>query len=485
VRRDVPIFAAVVVIAVAISLFTGTNAAHRSTGPVGEAPVTARTLVCPVINGLPRHTIASAIAADVGVARTPAAHSTGTVTSSVLAGLNKSPKVAMNVAPTAEVHSKGLQSEAVAITSTGSIAANLTADEINETSVGRYRGLAGGNCLAPETDWWFAGGNGELGFTDRLILANPAPTDADVGVTVWTPSGPVSPPRFSAIRVPAESRLSIGLLAVAPDISTLAMHVHAESGAVTAAVVDRRTSGIESDGGDLVPPTLPPTKHQVLAGFPAGPGTRTLILANPGTGEASVGIKVVTPQGEFTPSSIKPIVVDPGRTSEIDLSKALDGGTGAVMLDSDQPVVAEGRTIIAPSGRKLRPDLSWAPATQPLSGPAGVAIGREPDGGVCVLILSAPAGAASVRVTTPSGGSRVVTVTARHSVSVDITDTVRAKSGDWPFLVTPIGTAPVYVARQLYFAGAHGALVTTEPVTPLPSPIPLPPVRADPRIAVS
>jgi hypothetical protein len=383
------------------------------------------------------------------------------------------------------VHSKGLQSEAVAVTSTGSIAANLVADEINESAVGRYRGLGGGNCLAPATDWWFAGGNGELGFTDRLILANAAATDADVGVTVWTPSGMVLPPRFAAVRVPAESRVSIGLLAVAPNISTLALHVHAESGAVTAAVVDRRTSGLDSDGGDLVPATLPPAKHQVVAGLPAGTGTRTLVLANPGTDDASVAVKVVTAQGEFTPSSVKPIDVGPGRTATVDISKAFGTQGGAVTLDSDHPVLAEARTIIAPSGRKLRPDLSWAPATQPLSDPAGVAIGREPDGGVCVLILSAPAGAASVRIATPSGGSRVITVAAGHSVSVDITDTVRAKSGDWPFLVTPTGSAPVYGARQLYFSGAHGALVTTEPLLGLPQPIPLPPVRSDPRIAVN
>jgi hypothetical protein len=262
------------------------------------------------------------------------------------------------------------------------------------------------------------------------------------------------------------------------------MHVHAESGAVTAAVVDRRTFGLSSDGGDLVPATLPPTRRQVVAGLPAGTGTRSLVLANPGIADASVGIKVVSSDGEFTPSSIKPIDVGPGRTATVDLSKAFDSQNGAVLVDSDHPVLAEARTIIDPTGIKLRPDLSWSPATEPLSGPTGVAIGREPDGGVCVLILTAPEGPASVRVTTPSGGERLITVDARHTVSVDITDTVRAKSGEWPFLVTPVGQAPVYGARQLYFSGAHGALLTTEPLLGLPQPIPLPPVRTDPRIAV-
>jgi hypothetical protein len=51
-------------------------------------------------------------------------------------------------------------------------------------------------------------------------------------------------------------------------------------------------------------------------------------------------------------------------------------------------------------------------------------------------------------------------------------------------VVTPAGGGPVYVARELRFRGAHGALVTTQPLTPLPQPIPLPAVRLDPRIAV-
>ncbi|HEX3706189.1 MAG TPA: DUF5719 family protein [Mycobacteriales bacterium] len=485
-RRDVPLFAAVVVIAVVISFFTGSTAARRTSAPAGTAAVTARTLVCPAVNGLPRHTTATAVAADVGgtLSPVPSPAGAGTVTSSVLNGLKASRSAAMHLGPTAEVHSTALQSESVAITGNGSIAANLAADELSETVSGRYRALAGGNCLPPATDWWFAGGNGKLGFTDRLILANPAGTDADVGVTVWTPHGVTTPPRFAAIRVPAESRVSIGLLAVAPDISTLAMHVHAESGAVVAAVVDRRTSGLDSDGGDLVPPTLPPSRHPVIAGFPAGTGTRTLVLANPGTADASVSVKVVTAVGEFTPSSVKPVVVGPGRTSVVDLSNAFNGGGGAVLVNSDQPVLAEGRTILTPSGRRLRPDLSWAPAAHPLSGPAGVAIGHEPDGGVCVLVLSAPAGAASVRVTTPSGGSQTITVAAGHSESVDITSTVRSGTGEWPFLVTPVGSAPVYGARQLYFSGAHGALLTTEPLVGLPRPISLPTVRQDPRIAV-
>jgi hypothetical protein len=206
------------------------------------------------------------------------------------------------------------------------------------------------------------------------------------------------------------------------------------------------------------------------------------LVANPGFTDATVSLKVVTTQGEYTPSSVKSFVVSPGRTKLIDLAKALSGATGAVLLSSDQPVVASGRATASPGGR-LSPDYYWDAVTPVVSGPAAVALGREPDGGYCLLLLSAPQGAASVRITTPSGGNRVLAVPAGHSVEVDITDTVKASSGSWPFVVTPIGDAPVYGVRVLHFAGAHGALNSAEPLTALPGPISLPPVREDPRLA--
>jgi hypothetical protein len=112
-------------------------------------------------------------------------------------------------------------------------------------------------------------------------------------------------------------------------------------------------------------------------------------------------------------------------------------------------------------------------------------VGREPEDGDTALILAAPTTqSGSVRLTTPDGKSRTIDVEAGHSVETYITDTLRAKTGPWSFVVTSTGDGPVYVVRMLLLHGDHGALVTAEPVVPLPQPLPLPAVRQDPRIAV-
>ncbi|HWB67769.1 MAG TPA: DUF5719 family protein [Mycobacteriales bacterium] len=481
-RRDLPVFGVALAAVLLVSFLTGSSAAKRVNAPVGTAAVTARTLACPVVNGQPRNTVGTAAAADVGKALQPPAVEAGSTVVRTLFGTSKSKTSPVDLNPTDSLHIDDLHSEAVAYATTGTSAAYVVADELVETDEGRYRALAGGTCLPPATNWWFVGGSGKVGYTDRLFLANPARTPADVVVTAWTPKGPVSTPRIADIIVPPESKYTVGVYAFAPDIPNVAIHVHAESGAVTAALMDRHTSGVTPDGGDLVPPTAAPSRHGVIAGFPEGSGPRALVVANPGFADATVEVKVVTSQGEYTPSSVKSFVVSPGRTKFVDVTKALSGATGAVLLSSDQPVFAAGRSTASPGGR-LDPDYFWDAVTPAVAGPAAVAIGREPDGGECLLLLSAPQGAASVRVTTPEGGSRTIPVPAGHSVAVDITDLVKASSGSWPFVVTPVGDQPVYGVRILHFDGAHGALNTAEPLTALPGPIPLPPVREDPRLA--
>jgi hypothetical protein len=482
-RRDTPAVAAVVVLAVVVSYLTGATA-HRALPKVAAtAPVVARTVACPLLDGWPPSTVSTAVAADVSGALSPAAHATGTVTSMVLDGPT-SRSVSQHVAPTAQVASQRLKPGAVAFSATGPIAADLVVDDLIETTSGRYRELAGGNCLAPATDWWFAGASGQLGTTDRLFLANPSNTPAEVSVSLWTRNGMDAPPRLAAIPVRAYSRARIGILGVEPDIPIVALHVHAESGAVAATVVERRSRGLASYGGDLMPPTSAPSRNAVVTGFPAGGGDRQLVVVDPGSTDASVSFKVATPTGEYTPTAAPPIVVGAGRIAVVDLTQALGGRSGAVLVSSDQPVVVQGRSTSPASSSRNDPDLAWLAASRPLSGPAGVAAGREPDGGLCLLVLTAPQAGATVKVTGLTGHSQTITVAAGHTVEADVTATVRSPSSSWPFVVAPLTGGPVYGARILFFHGAHGPLITAEPLISLPPPIPLPVVREDQHLGI-
>jgi hypothetical protein len=487
-RLPIAAFAALVALVVVAVLGSvlGSTAVPLRPPVSATAPVTAVTLVCPDINGAAPNTVTTAAAADVATALTPPSQSTGTVTTKVLAG-PKSKRQPVSLAPSVVVRSQPKLNPTIEVHASGSVAASVVADQVSETSQGRDRALAGTRCVSPSTDWWFAGADGRVGFHDVLTLANPASTPAAVAISLWSAKGrPLSASHLQAVRVRASSALRIVIASIAPDVGTIAIHVHATNGAVTAALIDRRTSGLLSDGGDFMPATLPPARAAVVAGFAPGKGPRRLFIADPGPLTATVTLRVVTRSGSFTPAGDNQVIVRAGHTRVVALDRAFGGTTGAVTLTSDQPVVASG--MVRTSAPPHRPDLMWLAATEPLHGSAGIATGREPDGGRCFLLLTAPQGAAQVQVTTPQGTSTSISVPAGHSVNVDITATVRVPAGQpgassWPFVVTSTGSAPVYGIRVLTFAGAHGALITGEPLVALPSAIVLPPVHSDPRIA--
>jgi Family of unknown function (DUF5719) len=481
--RRIPIAVAVVALValVVLAMLTGTSAHHVSAQPA-SAPVTAQTVVCPALEGSPPGTRSVGFAADVAKALSPPSKSTGSVTVTLLAR-SKSHSVVIHPAPTTRIPSVAKTSRTVSITAKGSVAASLAADELVETPVGRYRALSGVRCAAPATDWWFSGADGRVGFTDALILANPVPSVAEATVTLWGDKGPLQSPRLESLRLPGRSVTRIPIASVAPDDASVAVHVHATSGSVTAAILDRRTSALKSLGGDFIPAAAPPGRQAVVAGYPPGSGPRFVIIANPGGVDATVGLKVTTKSGSFTPTGINQVVVRAGHTRAVEIAKALNVSSGAVSLSSDQPIVANGLSVTVDPGQ--RPDIMWQAAAPPITNAAAVAGGREPDGGHTFLYLAAPQGAARVKVSAPTGRSTTISVPAGHSVVVDITTTIRTAIGSWPFVVTPLGSAPVYGVRAMYFNGAHGALITGEPVTGLPTPIVLPPVRDDPTVALN
>jgi hypothetical protein len=481
--RPAPLLAAIALgAAVAAGQLTGSTATTPPTPRAVTSPVTDTTLVCPDISGAARgsNTVTTAVVADVAKALDPPSASTGTVTTTFLRGA-ASHSVPVRLAPGFQVSSGATTTGALAVRATGSVAATVVADQVTLSAAGRFRALNSARCTSPSADWWFAGADGRVGYTDELLLANPSDTGANVTVSVWSTKGELTPPRLASLPIPARSSLVVSIPSVAPDAATLALHVHATSGAVTAALHDTRVSGVNPAGSDWMPATLPPARTAVVPGFPVSPGTRSLVLADPGGADATVGIRIIGTSGSFAPSGINQVVVHAGQTQTVDLTKALGGASGAVMVTSDQPVVAQGLAITTATGGF--PDLQWQAATPPLTGPAAFADGREPDGGPTELVLSAPAGAASVRITTLHGGSQTVAVAAGHSLTIGLT-TVGRTAATSGATVTPIGSAPVYVSRELYFAGAHGPLTTSEPVLALPTPLPLPGVTEDQRAAL-
>jgi len=474
--------AAVLVVAALAGLGTlGRSEAGRAVRPAGASlPVTATDLVCPMANGTPGAPLALTVATVAGALPHRSDHRV-TTTTTPLTG----PKAAARPLPrTAVARTQTTTSAApLLVAASGPAADTVAADQRRLVPAGRWRGLVSTRCLPGGIDTWLTGADGRIGYTDLLLLANPGTTAANLTVSAWAASGRLHPPKLQSYTLPARRSVLLPVADYAPDEALVTLHVHANSGRVAAAVLDHRVTGIRAAGADWIGPTQPPGTDLVVPGFPGGTGPRRAVVTNPGTRDATVGLRLSTETGNFAPAGHPTLLVRAGHSAAVDLTESFGQAPGALLLHSDAPITASGFSELTAAGGRSFPDFQWQPAGTALDGPAVLPDNSAPFDGPIRLFLTAGTGAAQVRVTTGGGASKTVAIRAGRSVVFDPAAAFGA-AGRGPLVITPLTATPVYAARSLFFSGAHGPLATSEAPSPLPPPVRLPPAVFDLRAAL-
>ena len=472
-----------VAVATLVAAGTATRPGHvspSSTGAVHDRPVTSTRLVCPGLDGSAAAPVQITVA-DLSRALDPAATTSGSVTLTTLTrqGAAARPPATLTPAPAATTTVADHLSATV-VTATGVVAGHVVASQHSLVPDGTLRGLLSAPCLPPVTDTWITGADGRLGRTDVLVLANPGSVDAAVTVSAWSETGPVDLPGLQSYSLPADHVAELSVANYAPDAGLVSLHIHADVGRVAAQVRDSESVGLSTLGNDWLPPTSPPARRQVVAGYLAGNGPRLLVITNPGRDDATVRLRLLTRTRAFVPAGHPDVVVAPGRSALVDLSSSLGGVAAAVDLTSDHPVLAAGMSRMTSAGGQ--PDLAWHPAGPALRGPAALPESRPVFGAGGVLALTAEGQPATVRLVSASGRSRTIQVGADRTITVDLGALLGAEAAG-PIAVVPEAGA-VWATRSIVASGAHGPLVTSLSVSPLPPPIRLPVTAEDLRAAV-
>jgi hypothetical protein len=194
-----------------------------------------------------------------------------------------------------------------------------------------------------------------------------------------------------------------------------------------------------------------------------------VLVANPGTDDVVVSLRVTTRDGQFVPTGMDQLTVPAGAV----LSRPMDAMTNtsalAVTVTSEGGPVIAGASVVDVQRGTVR-DTSYTGGSEPLSGPAlltDVVIDRPTES---TLVLSAPDGAASVLVTPirvlgTRGGlpqPKTVRIPAGRTVTLKLSTFFRpGAQAKLAVEVRPLeGSGPVYAARYLRERGAHGPLTT-------------------------
>jgi hypothetical protein len=478
--------AAVLVVGTAVAATTRPDAPASSAGSGAAAttqPATQSTLVCPAVPAPSARTTARlSAAAPAGPGTLALGRLSAGDRPAALAAAPESPPAALPWLTTA---SSATRKGVLQLDASGATARSLAATALVRTTAGAARGLVGQACTPAGGDSWFVGGSGSTGRRDVLYLSNPEAADATVDVTVYAQGkDPQSPAPAQGVVVPAGGQRALPLDSLVPGAGELVVHVHTRSGRVAAALFDAYVSGTRSLGQDWVPPSAAPGRHLVVTGIPVETDARrVLTILAPGADDASVTVRLSTPEGTLSAEGLGlPETLPAGRPYLVDLAKAGVDPPYAVVVDSDVPVVAGVRTDRG-AGSRLH-DFSYAAATTPMAAATAVlALAVNDRATTSYLMVTADGDDdVTVRITDYDNAGKahpVRTVTVAAGQTATVRAGVSLQSA--PVVVERVGGGTAVLGWEVTESTSDGPLVTGGPVLQTPSVHPVTPVAPDPQ----
>jgi hypothetical protein len=346
--------------------------------------------------------------------------------------------------------------------------------------VAQTSGLASVRCGEPGSDIWFVGPGQQNGAAQiQLDLMNIDSLAASVDVSLITDAGPVPGGNYRGITVPPHETVTEPLSALAGGSSVVAIEVHTSVGRVAANVSEGSSHG----GTAWLPSAAEPATALVIPGVPPSSSAAGLFLVVPGSSNARVSVLAITPQGQYHPFGSQTVDL-PGQSASYVALTPLGGTVASLELASNVPVTAA--VLVPGSGAG-----AFTAATAPISEQAVVAGNTNGSGLAASVVLSAPAGAARVRLTeiaeasstgtsaaaTSASASQVVSVRAGHTLVAPAPAPPGSKLGSaFAIVITPLpGSGPLYAARVE--TRGQGTVVSIIPAASALTTISLPPVR--------
>lgn len=229
---------------------------------------------------------------------------------------------------------------------------------------GDQSGLMAATCAAPATEHWFVGVGATASYRTDLVLTNPDTGPAEVDLRFYGRNGLVVVPGSPGLVIEGGSSRTVSLDTLVTVEGPLTVSVRASTGRVSAVALARRSVDFEPTGADWQLSAVPPARSVVIPGIPEGAGTRTLVVANPGSDRATVSVNVLGVDGAFAPAGAEQLEVPPESTAEISVAAGLAGAAAGIELTSDQSVT--GSVLSEAIGTDALPDLAVQSATAPI-----------------------------------------------------------------------------------------------------------------------
>lgn len=196
-------------------------------------------------------------------------------------------------------------------------------------------------CLIGDGNQWFVGASAGLGSKARILAVNSGLSASSLEIQAFDRSGPAG---SRALTIPPVSQREIRLDSLAPGADASAIRVLTRSGRVSAFLIDERSRGLQTFGGDFIASQSPSTSL-VIAGIPARLGGRSITthrieIVATGARAAVVDVELLSDGSRFTPVGLSEVTVQPGEVKRLRLPAELGRRTAAIVITATEEVAA-------------------------------------------------------------------------------------------------------------------------------------------------
>jgi hypothetical protein len=295
--------------------------------------------------------------------------------------------------------------------------------------LGKGKGVGTSPCSAqPSNRWLFATASTARGENHYLLVANPFKEEAVIRVRFLTEDRDVVPARLKDLVIPAQSQTTVLLADYFVEAPSFGLEVSAEQGRVVVSrysLVNR--AGAKGASLDLGV-SEPSVSWTFAEGEKTASGEESLVIINPGSREALIGVVFMTEGERTAPPALAEVPVPAGRQVTVKTAEHIpEAASYGISLTSTngEPVVAERRNTAVvdrnngyeTSFGAPRTAMRWAlPVGSPAGGSARLSMVNPGDGRTTVKVTLLGA-EGTLR---PQELSSVV-VDAGRKVSLDLT----------------------------------------------------------------
>jgi hypothetical protein len=192
----------------------------------------------------------------------------------------------------------------------------------------------------PAANWHFAGGEVPQNGEEELILVNPGDREALVEITFPTDSDQVAPQDLSELPVEGGRQVTVDVSDHLPR-GTKHGVVVTSSNSVPLVVERRITAPVEGGRGiDMVFGVPRASQRWVVpVGSDVG-GFSSLAITNPGGGEATVRVSLISDDGPARPPELAALTVEAGRRETVDLTNLLRREMATAVVEATNGAIA-------------------------------------------------------------------------------------------------------------------------------------------------